>query len=125
MNFASKEWKQLKGRGRKELDELIENMLKTDVEVRYDSKQALTQLNKWLAQIKIEQEEELKKKPKQRLAFYQDEEEKKNIVRGALINLMHFQAKTKAKVSVYQYFASELLSNQERLVITRAFKLLD
>ena len=62
-------------RGRKELDELIENMLKTDVEVRYDSKQALTQLNKWLAQIKIEQEEELKKKPKQRLAFYQDEEE--------------------------------------------------
>jgi hypothetical protein len=75
VNFASKEWKQLKVRGRKELDELIENMLKTDVEVRYDSKQALTQLNKWLAQIKIEQEEELKKKPKQRLAFYQDEEE--------------------------------------------------
>ena len=51
MNFASKEWKQLKVRGRKELDELIENMLKTDVEARYDSKQALTQLNKWLAQI--------------------------------------------------------------------------
>jgi hypothetical protein len=75
VNFASKEWKQLKVRGRKELDELIENMLKTDVEVRYDSKQPLTQLNKWLAQIKIEQEEELKKKPKQRLAFYQDEEE--------------------------------------------------
>ena len=125
MNFASKEWKQLKVRGRKELDELIENMLKTDVEVRYDSKQALTQLNKWLAQINIEQEEELKKKPKQRLAFLKEEEEKKKIVRGALMNLMHFQAKTKAKVSVYQYFASELLSNQERLVITRAFKLLD
>jgi len=125
VNFASKEWKQLKVRGRKELDELIENMLKTDVEVRYDSKQALTQLNKWLAQINIEQEEELKKKPKQRLAFLKEEEEKKKIVRGALMNLMHFQAKTKAKVSVYQYFASELLSNQERLVITQAFKLLD
>ena len=125
MNLASKEWKQLKVRGRKELDELIENMLKTDVEARYDSKQALTQLNKWLAQINIEQEEELKKKPKQRLAFLKEEDEKKKIVRGALMNLMHFQAKTKAKVSVYQYFASELLSNQERLVITRAFKLLD
>jgi hypothetical protein len=125
VNFASKEWKQLKVRGRKELDELIENMLKTDLEVRYDSKQALTQLNKWLAQINIEQEEELKKKPKQRLAFLKEEEEKKKIVRGALMNLMHFQAKTKAKVSVYQYFASELLSNQERLVITQAFKLLD
>ena len=112
-------------RGRRELDELIENMLKTDVEARYDSKQALTQLNKWLAQINIEQEEELKKKPKQRLAFLKEEDEKKKIVRGALMNLMHFQAKTKAKVSVYQYFASELLSNQERLVITRAFKLLD
>jgi len=125
VNLASKEWKQLKVRGRKELDELIENMLKTDVEARYDSKQALTQLNKWLAQINIEQEEELKKKPKQRLAFLKEEDEKKKIVRGALMNLMHFQAKTKAKVSVYQYFASELLSNQERLVITRAFKLLD
>ena len=41
------------------------------------------------------------------------------------MNLLHFEAKSKAKISVYQYFASELLSNQERLVITRAFKLLD
>ena len=51
MNFASKEWKQLKVRGRMELDILIESMLKTDVKDRYDAKQALTQLNKWLAQI--------------------------------------------------------------------------
>jgi hypothetical protein len=100
-------------------------MLKTDVEARYDSKQALTQLNKWLAQIKKEQKEELKKNDKQRLAFLKEEYEKKRIVRGAIMNLMHFHAESKAKVSVYQYFASELLSNQERLVITRAFKLLD
>lgn len=60
MNFASKEWKQLKVRGRMELDILIESMLKTDLKDRYDAKQALTQLNKWLAQILKEQEEELK-----------------------------------------------------------------
>ena len=71
MNFASKEWKQLKVRGRRELDELIENMLKTDVNDRFDAKQALTQLNKWLAEIYKEQKEELEKlKPKQRLAYY-------------------------------------------------------
>lgn len=125
MNFASKEWKQLKVRGRIELDVLIENMLKTDVKDRYDAKQALTQLNKWLTQIYKEQEEELKLKDKQRLAFLEAEDAKKKIVRGALLNLLHFEAKSKAKVSVYQYFASELLSNQERLVITRAFKSLD
>lgn len=108
-----------------ELDVLIENMLKTDVKVRYDAKQALTQLNMWLTQIYKEQEEELKLKPKQRLVFLEAEDAIKKIVRGALLNLLHFEAKTKAKVSVYQYFASELLSNQERLVITRAFKSLD
>lgn len=113
-------------RGRRELDELIENMLKTDVNDRFDAKQALTQLNKWLAEIYKEQKEELEKlKPKQRLAYYEAEEVKKKTVRGALMNLMNFEANSKAKVSVYQYFASELLSNQERLVITRAFKSLD
>lgn len=38
---------------------------------------------------------------------------------------MSFQASSKAKLAVYQYFANELLTNEERLVITRAFKALD
>lgn len=60
----------------------------------------------------------LKVDNKRKLDYLQAEDKKKKIVRGALMNLMHFQARSKAKVSVYQYFASELLSNQERLVIT-------
>lgn len=49
----------------------------------------------------------------------------KNIVRGSLLNLLSFKASTKGKVATYQYFADEILTNQERLIITRAFKTLD
>jgi len=46
-------------------------------------------------------------------------------VSGALKNLISFKAKTKGKVATYQYFADELLTNYERVIITRAFKILD
>lgn len=40
-------------------------------------------------------------------------------------NLLNFRATSVAKISTYKFFASELLSNNERQVITRAFKSLD
>lgn len=51
--------------------------------------------------------------------------EKKQIVRGALLNLMNFKAESKAKICIHKYFGNELLTNNERFVITQAFKALD
>jgi calcium-dependent protein kinase len=42
-----------------------------------------------------------------------------------LSNLLDFSAKTKAKISIYSYFASELLSKAELNIITNVFKELD
>lgn len=38
---------------------------------------------------------------------------------------MNFEAQSIAKVSIYNFFAKEMLTNQERLVVTQVFKTLD
>jgi hypothetical protein len=47
------------------------------------------------------------------------------VIKAALKNLENFKTKSIAKVSIYNFFAKELLTNQERLVITQVFKTLD
>lgn len=47
------------------------------------------------------------------------------VVSGALKNLLHFRADSKAKIAIYSYFSSELLSKAELNVITSVFKQLD
>jgi hypothetical protein len=47
------------------------------------------------------------------------------VIKKALTNFRHFEAKSIPKVSIYNLFEREMLSNQERLVVTQVFKTLD
>jgi hypothetical protein len=42
----------------------------------------------------------------------------RDLIKAAMMNFYTFDANSIAKVSIYNYFAKELLSNQERLVVT-------
>ena len=53
------------------------------------------------------------------------EEKQLRLIKGALTNFSTFTAKNRAKVSIYSFFAKELLSKGELAVVTTVFKSLD
>ena len=94
-------------------------------ESRLSAQDALKRLNSWLDKIYKEQKEEFELKPKDKKRHDEAENLKKKIVQGSLQNLLHFKATSKAKICIHKYFGNELLTNNERQVITCAFKALD
>ncbi len=49
----------------------------------------------------------------------------KKVIKGALENLLHFEASSIEKIAVYSYFSKELLSKNELNLISSVFKALD
>lgn len=88
-----------------ELKDLLRGMLQTDPKLRLSADQAVNHPF-------------FTKKEAYKLT-------KDDIVKGALENMLGFNAKTNAKISIYSYFSSELLSKAELNIITNVFKELD
>jgi hypothetical protein len=92
-------------------------MLESRVDQRFNADQCIIKLDEWTKDIKRNLKEEFDKKkkpyPKGLMPLSTNE-----VIKAALKNLISFKTQSIAKVSIYNFFAKELLTNQERLVIT-------
>lgn len=91
----------------KEAINLIQKMLETDPLKRISAKEALS--HDWF------------KNHEQK----NHEDDIERAINGALNNILEFTAKSLGKISIYSYFAKELLTKDEQTVVSKIFKKLD
>ncbi|TNV80916.1 hypothetical protein FGO68_gene14120 [Halteria grandinella] len=117
-DLTSSEWSSVKP----DLKDLLKGMLQTNPDKRLTADEAVNHAF-------------FKRKPTDALVIDIDKSKMKKkqleevesgaIIKGALTNFLQFSAKSKAKISIYSYFTSELLSKAELNIITSVFKELD
>ena len=91
----------------KEAIDLIQKMLEKDPQKRISAKEALS--HDWF------------KNNEQK----NHDEDIERAINGALYNILEFTAKSLGKISIYSYFAKELLTKDEQTVVSKIFKKLD
>ena len=100
-------------------------MLNTNISKRYTAEQCIKSLDKWIGEMRLGIEKQCADKGIKDLPKNVKPLASKDLIKKALDNFIQFEAKSIPKVSIYNFFEREMLSNQERLVVTQVFKTLD
>lgn len=101
----------------KVLVDLIKGMLDTNRFHRYTAEKCIKSLDKWIGEMREEIKKECDKKGKKHPRNVQPLADKA-LIQKAFANFRQFEAHSIPKVSIYNFFEREMLSNQERLVVT-------
>ena len=109
----------------KVLVDLLEGMLNTDISERYSAERCIKSLDKWIAEMRAGIVKQCANKGIKDLPKNVKPLASNDLIKKALDNFKEFEAKSIPKVSIYNFFEREMLSNQERLVVTKVFKTLD
>ncbi len=116
IQIESEDWTK-KVKPSKTLNDLVRGMLETNVSKRYTAEQCIKSLDIWINELREQIKAEFDKKGKPYPANLKPLADEK-LIKQTLKNFVNFEAKSIAKVSIYNFFAKEMLTNQEKLVVT-------